>query len=138
MTIPTPAAVEFRTDSDALVINVQGETDVLGLGASAARQEDNDHFRLWEVAGGSHNDEYTFVSGRNDIGDDPRFAMVVEKTSILGLQRCDLPMNSGYLAWPVNAAIHALERSVANLPPGYRDWLWQMTAGLLYSMTRVM
>jgi hypothetical protein len=89
---------------------VQAESDILGRDAETSRQNDDSYFRLWEIAGSAHNDEYTFVSGRNDIGEDSRFAMVVEQTSILGFQECNLPMNSGYLAWPVNAAIHALDR----------------------------
>lgn len=111
-TVAPPDVVNLRTDSDAVAITVQGETDVVSLGANEARQQDNSRFRLWEVAGASHNDEYTFVSGRNDIGADPRYAMVVEQTSILGFQQCDLPMNSGYLAWPVSAAARALVRWV--------------------------
>ncbi|MEH6571154.1 MAG: alpha/beta hydrolase domain-containing protein [Halioglobus sp.] len=108
--IPTPRPVYLRSDSTTVVINVQGESDILGRDGENSRQDDNDNFRLWEIAGSAHNDEYTFVSGRNDIGDDPRFATVVEQTSILGFQECNLPMNSGYLAWPLNAAIHALDR----------------------------
>jgi hypothetical protein len=108
--IPTPRPVFLRTDSTTVVINVQAESDILGRDAETSRQNDDSYFRLWEIAGSAHNDEYTFVSGRNDIGEDSRFAMVVEQTSILGFQECNLPMNSGYLAWPVNAAIHALDR----------------------------
>lgn len=108
--ITTPRPVFLRADSTAVVINVQAESDILGRDAETSRQEDSNFYRLWEIAGSAHNDEYTFVSGRNDIGDDPRFAMVVEETSILGFQECNLPMNSGYLAWPVNAAIHALDK----------------------------
>jgi Alpha/beta hydrolase domain len=104
----TPSPVFLRTDIDALAINVQGESDVHGRGVDSSRQDDNISYRLWEVAGSAHNDEYTFVSGRNDAGDDPRYALVVEQTSIFGLQECNFPMNSGYLAWPTNAAIHAL------------------------------
>lgn len=108
--IDTPDTVLLRDDLDTVAINVQGESDVISGGAAAARQPDSDYFRLWEVAGTAHDDEYTFVSGRNDIGTDPQFAVVVEQTSILGFQECTLPMNSGYLSWPVNAAIHALDR----------------------------
>jgi hypothetical protein len=108
--ITTPTPVFLRTDITVLAINVQGESDVHGRGVDSSRQDDSNSFRLWEVAGSAHNDEYTFVSGRNDIGDDPRYAVVVEQTSILGFQECFLPMNSGYLAWPVNAAIHALDK----------------------------
>jgi hypothetical protein len=115
--IPTPAPVFLRTDIDALAINVQGESDVHGRGADSSRQDDSSSYRLWEVAGSAHNDEYTYVSGRNDKGDDPRYAMVVEQASILGFQECTLPMNSGYLAWPVNAAINALNRWARNGEP---------------------
>lgn len=108
--IPTPRPALLRTDTTTVVINVQGESDILGRDAETSRQDDNNYYRLWEVAGSAHNDEYTFVSGRSDIGDDPRFAVVVEQTSILGFQECNLPMNSGYLVWPLNAAIHALDR----------------------------
>jgi len=108
--IPTPETVLLRTDSDTVVINVESESDVFARSGVSASQDDNSHYRLWEVAGSAHNDEYTFVSGRNDIGDDPRFAMVVEQTSILRFQECNLPMNSGYLSWPASAAIHALNR----------------------------
>ncbi|QFU74376.1 hypothetical protein EY643_01205 [Halioglobus maricola] len=106
--IATPTPVLLRTDIAAKAINVQGESDVHGRGMNSSRQADSATYRLWEVAGSAHNDEYTFVSGRNDLGDDPSYAVVVEQTSILGFQECTLPMNSGYLVWPVNAAIHAL------------------------------
>jgi hypothetical protein len=112
--VPAPDVVILRTDLNAPVINVQSETDVLGLNSVAARQTDDKRFRLWEVAGTSHNDEYTFVSGRTDDGTDPRFALVVEQTSILGFQECDLPMNSGHLVWPVNAAMRALDTWARN------------------------
>ena len=114
---PSPALQ--RQDLAAPQLTVQGETDVLGLGSVGARQADSPVFRLWEVAGAAHNDEYTFVSGRNDIGTDPRFALVVEQTSVLGFQECNLPMNSGYLAWPVNAAVNALDAwaRTGELPP---------------------
>ena len=108
VSIDAPEATRLSTGVDAVVINVQGETDVLALGSVNARQDDNSRLRLWEIARTAHDDEYTFVSGRNDIGNDPEFALVVEQTSILGFQECDIPMNSGYLAWPVNTAVRAL------------------------------
>ncbi len=117
--ISPPSPALQRQDLATPLITVQGETDVLALGSVRARQPDSPVFRLWEVAGAAHNDEYTFVSGRNDSGTDPRFALVVEQTSILGFQECDLPMNSGYLAWPVNAAVSALDAWARSgeLPP---------------------
>lgn len=110
--IPTPGVVRLREDLATPVITAQSETDVLGSNSKAARQADSASFRLWEIAGTSHNDEYTFVSGRSDDGSDPRFALVVEQTSILGFQECALPMNSGFLAWPVNAAMRSLDQWV--------------------------
>ncbi|MDG2305547.1 MAG: alpha/beta hydrolase domain-containing protein [Candidatus Binatia bacterium] len=47
----------FRDDLDAPVLDIQAEGDVAGLlNSSAARQPDNDGFRLWEVAGTAHAD----------------------------------------------------------------------------------
>ena len=57
--VADPVAVRFRTDQDVPVVNVQTESDVLGiLGSYAARQSDNDHLRIWEVAGSAHVDLY--------------------------------------------------------------------------------
>ena len=42
--------------------------ETLTLGYLAARQDDSDRFRLWEMAGTSHADVYTFVVGRIDSG----------------------------------------------------------------------
>jgi hypothetical protein len=58
-TMPSP--VLFRTDQHVPVIDVQTETDVVGLGSAKARQPDNPWFRLWEVAGGAHADEHTLA-----------------------------------------------------------------------------
>lgn len=57
-TIGLPPA-QIRTDGDAPVLVLETETDVLGfLGYHAARQPDDDRFRLWEVAGTAHADRY--------------------------------------------------------------------------------
>ena len=49
--------VIFRTDLDVPVLNIQSETDVVGvLGSINVRQPDTDFFRLWEVAGTAHAD----------------------------------------------------------------------------------
>jgi hypothetical protein len=50
-------ATTFRDDLAAPVMNLQTETDVVGILSSyAARQPDSDTFRLWEVAGTAHFD----------------------------------------------------------------------------------
>ena len=89
-------------------MNFQTETDVLELGAIAARQEDNARFRLWESAGTAHGDYYSFISGRADFGEGANFAVVVEVDAILGFIQCDKPMNAGPMAWLFNASLNAL------------------------------
>jgi hypothetical protein len=112
--INTPQEVIIRTDLNVPVLNLQTETDVIGLGAIASRQSDSRKFRLWEVAGGSHSDYYVNVSGRADRGVDPEFALVVEETSVLGFINCEKPMNAGPTHWVVNAALSALHNWVLN------------------------
>jgi hypothetical protein len=112
--INTPQEVIIRTDLNVPVLNLQTETDVIGLGAIASRQSDSRKFRLWEVAGGSHSDYYVNVSGRADKGVDPEFALVVEETSVLGFINCEKPMNAGPTHWVVNAALSALHNWVLN------------------------
>ena len=115
--IPTPEAVTFRDDLPFPVINLQAETDVIPLGAVDERQPDSDYFRLWEVAGIAHNDNYQLVSGRNDIGVGPEFALVVENTSILGVFECEEPINSGAYPWVYMAAMEGLEQWVRDDVP---------------------
>ncbi len=51
--------VQFRTDLTKPVITVLTETDVAGiLQYFPARQPDNEHLRIWEVAGTAHVDIY--------------------------------------------------------------------------------
>jgi len=107
--IPAPEQVTFRDDLAFPVINFQGETDVIGLGAVDERQPDSENFRLWEVTGVAHNDNYQLVVGRNDIGEGAEFALVVENNSILGFINCDQPLNSGAYPWVYMAALGNLE-----------------------------
>ncbi|MDQ1521626.1 MAG: hypothetical protein QOI55_2699 [Actinomycetota bacterium] len=55
--MPTPALI--RTDQPVPIIDLQTEGDIVVLRSHLARQPDSTHFRLWEVAGGSHADEHT-------------------------------------------------------------------------------
>jgi hypothetical protein len=45
---------KLRTDIPTKVFKVNTENDVLFLGEAAARQDDSNHLRTWEVAGESH------------------------------------------------------------------------------------
>ena len=115
--IPAPDGVTFRDDLPFPVINLQSETDVIPLGAVDERQPDSEYFRLWEVAGIAHNDNYQLVSGRNDIGEGAEFAVVVENDSILGFFQCAEPINSGAYPWVYMAAFQALEAWVRDGTP---------------------
>ncbi len=80
----------FRTDQDAPVLDVQTETDVASvLNSYAARQPDNKHFRLWEVAGTAHADAH--LMGANVKYVD-----------------CGVPVNNGPMHIVAKAALRAL------------------------------
>lgn len=106
--IPAPGAVRVRADSLTPVLNVQSETDVTLLNSVAARQEDSDRFRLWEVAGTSHSDYYGIVAGREDALGEPRFAAVVEEDEVFGFLQCDRPFNAGPFTYVMRAAMRAM------------------------------
>ena len=80
----------FRTDQDAPVIDIQTETDVASiLNSYAARQPDNKHFRLWEVAGTAHADAHL-------VGPNVKFI------------DCGVPVNNGPMHIVAKAALRAL------------------------------
>ena len=110
--IPAPEKVIFRDDLTTPIINIQSETDVILLGAVDERQPDSDYFRLWEVAGGAHGDNYQVDSGRPDTGIGPEFATVIENNAILDFIFCDAPLNSGVIPWVYMAAVDALDHWV--------------------------
>ena len=77
----------FRTDVAAPVMDVQTETDVTSiLNSYAARQPDNDRFRLWEVTGTSHADAHL-------LGADAKYV------------DCGVPINNGDLHIVAKAAL---------------------------------
>ena len=112
--IPTPDAPRIRTDINVPVMTFETETDVTLLGYVAARQEDTDSFRLWEVAGTSHADRYTIVAGRLDAVGEPQYAAVVEEDTVFGFLKCDNPFNSGPMHYVFNTAIRQLDQWVLN------------------------
>ncbi len=58
--IPVPAVAQIRTDLEQPVLFLNTETDqtVLGAGVSVHLQPDSKRFRMWEMAGTSHADQY--------------------------------------------------------------------------------
>jgi hypothetical protein len=106
--IPTPEASGVRVDVNVPVMTLQAETDILGLNYVEARQDDSEHFRLWEVAGTSHTDYYSLVAGVQDSVGEPRFAAVVEQDTIAGFLRCDAPFNAGPLHYVFASGVRKL------------------------------
>jgi hypothetical protein len=91
----------FRTDEDAPVLDIQTETDVASiLNSYAARQPDNEHFRLWEVPGTAHADAHLLGATAKYID-------------------CGVPINNGPMHVVAKAALHALVRWVTtgDAPP---------------------
>ncbi len=117
--IETPEAALIRADLNVPVMTVQSETELFSLGFKDARQEDTAKFRLWEVAGTSHVDPYTFLGGLDDAGIDPQFAVLTENNF-----NCDSPVNSGVYQWVFNSAVGSMADWVANaLAPPEADRL---------------
>jgi len=79
----------FRTDQDTPVLDIQTEMDVSILDSYAARQPDNSHFRLWEVAGTAHADAHL-------LGPSAQYV------------DCGVPINNGPMHIVAKAALRAL------------------------------
>ena len=93
---------------------VEAETDLMTLGYLGARQDDADRFVLWEMAGTSHADVYTFVAGFGDTGRLPIAELAaawVPVNEFLGM-KLDLPVNAGPQHYVMNAAVSHLDRWV--------------------------
>ncbi len=86
----SPNPVMIRTDQREPVIELEAETDAPGF--ATARQPDNSHLRVWEVAGTSHVDEY----GLGPLA--------------IAFLNCPLPVNSGPHHYIVHTAIRELFR----------------------------
>ncbi len=85
------SATTFRTDQRAPVMDVQTETDVASiLNSYAARQPDDDRFRLWEVAGTAHADAHLLGANAQSID-------------------CGVPINNGAMHIVAKAALHDLK-----------------------------
>jgi hypothetical protein len=95
----------IRDDLDVPVIVVESETDVLLMNYQAARQDDTDRFRLWEIAGTSHADRF----------------LIGERANALD---CGCDINDGPQRFVVRAALHALDNWMrSGAPPSPADRL---------------
>ena len=60
------------------MLSLQTETEIIRGNSLVARQADSMNFRLWEVAGSAHADNYTSnLKGQLDRGGDPTVADVI-------------------------------------------------------------
>jgi hypothetical protein len=83
-------AALLRVDTDVPVFDIQAEGDLVApLNYLVARQPDNDHYHVWEVAGAAHADLHT----------------VGPFASMLG---CAVPINNAPMHVVVKAALHTL------------------------------
>jgi hypothetical protein len=91
-------AIRIRDDAAVPVMIVETETDEQVLNYFSARQPDNAHIRMWDVAGGAHADAY----------------LVGTTSSLLG---CKGTLNQSETHYVVDAALHDLDQWVVNNTP---------------------
>jgi hypothetical protein len=118
--VPTPSPTFIRTDLDVPVLVFTTETDT---GSLQARQADTRTYRLWEVAGTAHYDQYGLVLGWVDTGAGgfvrDWFGTMPNPTSqpATGFT-CSVPINSGPQTFVLRAAIDGLDKWVRyGIPP---------------------
>jgi hypothetical protein len=108
--------LHIRTDMHKPVLIFISETDLMFPGGYlSARQPDNDHLRVWEVAGTAHGDTYTLGASAVDSGSAPIEVLAkayAPSNSIMGVALAQ-PMNSApQHHYAMQAALAALNRWV--------------------------
>ncbi len=116
---PTPTTI--RSDLGVPVLEFETETDVFNSNLTDRLFFGNPKdFRLWEVAGSSHFDNYGLSIGPIDIGSgqgavENLAAMQDPPTSPNPqLPNCNEPINTGGTHWVLDAAMHWLNQWVVN------------------------
>jgi hypothetical protein len=113
--VAVPSPLQVRDDLGVPVFVVQTETDVFNSNTTA-RQPDTKTYRLWEVAGTAHYDEYGLTFGMKDTGDGQGAVQLLAAMQaptndpIPGTITCNLAINTGPAHWALNAAIHHLNQ----------------------------
>ncbi len=110
---PTPT--HLRDDLNAPVFLVETETDI-DRAALLDRQPDTRRFRLWEIAGSAHFDNYGIAIGPGDTGNGQGAALNLADmlSPVPAPNDCTLPfINAGGTHWNLNAAIYWLSKWVA-------------------------
>jgi Alpha/beta hydrolase domain len=108
--------VPIRDDLGVPVLVFQTETDV-GFSGGTARQPDTSTYRLWEVAGTAHYDQYSLTTGKEDTGDGQGANDVLDAMEHPTSQpsenfTCNAPINAGLAHYVLDAAYHHLNRWV--------------------------
>lgn len=107
-------ATPFRSDLRVPVLCVESETDLVTLGYRAARQPDAEHLVVWEIAGASHADVYTFSAGFADDGLQPIEQLARSwrpSRDLFGTQLHEA-VNAGPQHFVMDAAVRALDQWV--------------------------
>lgn len=123
--VPAPVPALIRTDLDVPVLVFSTETDLAGdgLGYVAARQDDTDRLRSWEVAGTAHYDAYGLETSTRDdgtgAGDVAAFELMLDppREVAAGLFTCDSPVNAGPQQYVFRAALAAIDAWTATGEP---------------------
>ena len=117
--VPTPSPTLIRDDLDVPVLAFNTETDT---GSVLARQPDSARYRLWEVAGTAHFDQYGLMGGATDTGRQSSvtawFDSMLHPTNQPSPGfTCGSPINSGPQTFVLRAAVAHLDRWVARGTP---------------------
>ena len=121
--IPTPHVVLFRPHLGVPVLTVETETDLLLLGYLPDQQADFRGFRLWEMAGTSHADDYLINISGSDNGSaaaaQQTFDAMLNPPSSSLAGACARPVNTGEEHYVLDAAQFWLNRWVqtGHAPP---------------------
>jgi hypothetical protein len=131
-TVNSPATLFIRDDLDVPVFVFMTESDV-AFSNLAVRQRNTPMFRMWEVAGTSHYDDYGLITGPADIGDGQGAvlnlaAMQDPPSTIPPGFSCNLPINTGGAHWVLDAAFYWLNQWVVNGTPPPKGPLLQTTS----------
>ena len=113
-----PKDAHIRSDVDVPVLTAETETDLITLRFLPARQPDGKRFRLWEIAGGSHADQYTGTVGSTDVDDGAaELTMLDPAQADGGILSCTEPINANATFSVQSAAAAHLERWVTEGTP---------------------
>ncbi len=127
----------IRTDAREPIIDIQTEGDIVVLRSHLAHQPDTARFRLWELAGGAHADEYTLSHPSPPTPSSPGAPC----TNRLNSMRTHMLVNAGFRAlhrWvayglaPINAPRITLGSDANATDPVVRDWLGNALGGIRF------